>query len=618
MDSRRWIAFFLFTMGVVLLFQARMANRQKEAMEARKRAQESAALAERATSPTLESGTSEGALEREQASLREALPEEEPTPEDIVDRETAPTFDVRTESFEVAFSSIGALPIQWRLINLTAATSPAGDDETTGTVELIPQVYSSQREYPLNLEGRPLELFNDVPFTFESNVLPNEGVEVVLTSEERNGLQLVKSFQFPNKGFEVPFTLRVVNSSDYRKLFSDEGIGFGIGWQGGFLPPQERSRVSGVVTALVASPGGLQAERPSIGDEPQVFQGPIDWVGVERKFFLVGLIPQGGLEGVSALVTVRERDVTPEYRQKGVSPPVSVVLQQDRFELEPGQSMEFAYDLFAGPKNYDLLQSADKRTGLDAKEVGLSASVFHGTLRIIRWLSLILLDVLEWLHGLMRSYGFAIILLTILVRLVTYPLTHKSMKIQAKTMAQQAKLKPYIDEINKKYKDDAGKRNQAMMKLWKEHGVNPFGMLRGCIPVLFQMPVFIALYILLDQAIELRGQSFYWIKDLSMPDRLLTIPGISLPILGNSLNILPILMGVTQVVASRLSMSAATDSTQRQLMVIMPLAFVVFLYNFPSGLMLYWVVTNLWQIGQQKLTNRLIRRENPDLAPARG
>lgn len=627
MDNRRWIAFFIFTLGVVLLFSSYNAKQQQQRLDAQRKARAEAQAVTSDTlttadSPDVDSTSSDVDRERKAPGLRAETAEdaaaEEAQPD--LDRETAPTIEVRTQSHRVVFSTLGAVPLQWDLVNLTAAAAPNGDSSSSTTISLIPSVYSRQREYPFMIEGRPLELFNDVPFTAQKADLPDGGVDLTLTSEDRKGLRVIKRFQFPKEGYLVPFTLMVANDSEMRKLFSDDGLGLSIGWQGGFMEPEENSRAKGTLLGMVSNAGGLRTETVEAKGEPTTIQGPILWAGVERKFFLAAIIPGKDVEAGSALVTVRERDMTAEYQKKGFAPPVSVVLQHGKFELEPGQTKVLAYHVFVGPKSYDILVKADEATGLGGK-TGLAASVFHSTLRVIRWLSLVLLDLLNWLQLKTGSYGFAIILLTILVRVGTYPLTHKSMKIQARTMAQQAKLKPYIDEINKKYKDDPAKKNQAMMKLWKEHGVNPFGMLRGCVPVLLQMPFFIALYYLLDQAIELRGQSFYWIGDLSLPDRLVAFSGFTLPLIGtiDSLNILPILMGLTQVVSSRMSMTAASDPMQRQMMMMMPLIFVFLLYNFPSGLMLYWVVTNLWQIGQQTFTNRLIAKEQAAAAaPARG
>ena len=622
--EKRWLSFFLITFGVILFLNSRMESRRQAYLKQNRleaaRAADQAQKETRETSATLASVKKqlEKAGPPPETSLRapgeaEKVEEEAVALEDAFD---APLIDVRTRSLHVSLSALGGLPVRWELLNIKGAAHQSGDPSTSGgLVNLIPEGRSPQRDYPLTFEGRPIEIFNRVPHKAERKDLPKGDIEITMTSEERKGLQVIRTYRFPAEGYLVSLGVEIRNASDLQRRFDDGGAGMGIGWQGGFLQPEESTRVTGDILALVSKPSGIGYEKPKAGADPAKFDGPIRWTGVERKFFLAALIPDKANPATTALITVRERDMTDGFRKKGISPPVSSVLFLDRIELEPGQSKRLDFHLFAGPKKTELLQEVDKVCGMSEGRLGLQGTVFLGYWKIIRWLGLVLLRLLQWLHEISHNYGLAIIFLTILVRLAVYPLTHKSMKIQAQTMAQQAKLKPYIDEINRKYKDDMAARNQAMMKLWKEHGVNPFGMLRGCVPVLLQMPIFIALYVLLDQAIELRGQSFLWISDLSAPDRLLSF-GAALPLVGDSFNLLPFLMGATQVVSSMMTMNAATDPTQKQMMIIMPLAFIFILYSFPSGLMLYWVVGNAWQIGQQALTNRMIKREQMEKATA--
>jgi YidC/Oxa1 family membrane protein insertase len=200
-------------------------------------------------------------------------------------------------------------------------------------------------------------------------------------------------------------------------------------------------------------------------------------------------------------------------------------------------------------------------------------------------------------------------------------LSHWAIKAQAKTMAEQQRVKPLLDKLNEKYKDDPSKKSQEMMKLYREHGINPLGAMRGCFPMLLQMPIFFALYALLAQAVEIRGQSFWWIQDLAQPDRLIPFGGFVLPIVGwTALNILPILMAVTQYFTSKLMTSNVSDPTQRQIMALMPIFFVFILYNMPAGLMLYWTVQNIWQIGHTVLTKRYVAMHDTSSAggPAAG
>jgi YidC/Oxa1 family membrane protein insertase len=216
----------------------------------------------------------------------------------------------------------------------------------------------------------------------------------------------------------------------------------------------------------------------------------------------------------------------------------------------------------------------------------------------------ILALLIAWTH----NYGLSIILLTITMRLLTQPLTHIGMKSQAKVMAEQQRIKPLIDAIREKHKDDPQKMNSEIWKTYREHGVNPLGMLKGCVWMLVQLPIFFALYRLLMGAIDLRGESFLWIKDLTAPDALFTFP-FSLPLLGNKFNILPILMGVSQVFAQRLQTTNIEDPNQKMMTTMMPIIFIFILYNFPAGLSLYWFVSNLWQIAFQLFVNKRVKEE---------
>jgi YidC/Oxa1 family membrane protein insertase len=178
-------------------------------------------------------------------------------------------------------------------------------------------------------------------------------------------------------------------------------------------------------------------------------------------------------------------------------------------------------------------------------------------------------------------------------------------------MAEQAKIKPDMDKINAKYKDNPTKKQQEIMKLYREHNINPFGMLKGCVWLFIQLPIFFALYRLLSQSFDLRGASFLWIDDLSEPDKLFAF-GFTLPLLGDHFNLLPILMAATQLLVSKLSMNPnaagdpAQQAMQKQMMYMMPVLMMFMLFRFPSGLMLYWTISNVWQLFQQRFVNRKI------------
>jgi YidC/Oxa1 family membrane protein insertase len=227
---------------------------------------------------------------------------------------------------------------------------------------------------------------------------------------------------------------------------------------------------------------------------------------------------------------------------------------------------------------------------------------------IIRPLAIFMLWMLGRFQGLTGSYGWAIILVVLVMRLLSQPFTHMGMKSQARVMAEQQRIKPLIDAINDKFKDDPQKRSAEIWKTYREHGVNPLGMLKGCGWMLIQMPIFFALYRLLAGAIDLRGQGFLWIHDLTAPDALFTLP-FTLPFIGHNFNILPILMGLSQVFAQRLQSTNVQDPTQKQMATLMPIMFTFMLYNFAAGLSLYWFVSNIWQIIFQVFVNKKVREE---------
>jgi YidC/Oxa1 family membrane protein insertase len=202
-----------------------------------------------------------------------------------------------------------------------------------------------------------------------------------------------------------------------------------------------------------------------------------------------------------------------------------------------------------------------------------------------------LLLSMNGLHALGVPYGLAIVLITIVIKLLFWPLT----QISTRSMKRMQLLQPQIKELQEKYKDDPKKQQERMMAFWKEHKVNPAA---GCLPIFIQIPVFFGFYTMLQSAIELRGASFLWAFDLSQPDTIWVIPGLGFPV-----NPLPLIMGATQFWQMRLTPpSPGVDPVQQKIFQYMPLIFLFILYNFSSGLTLYWTVQNLLSIAQMKLT----------------
>jgi YidC/Oxa1 family membrane protein insertase len=222
------------------------------------------------------------------------------------------------------------------------------------------------------------------------------------------------------------------------------------------------------------------------------------------------------------------------------------------------------------------------------------------------WLESALKWLLQFFYSLVPNYGIAIILLTILIKVVLQPFSKKSMESTSKMQA----LGPQMEELKAKYKDNPTKLNQEMGELYKKEKINPLG---GCLPMLFQFPIFIALYGLLNKHFELRGAMFIpgWIEDLSLPESILHFSSVSLPLIGSDIRLLPILYGASMIFSFKISQAGTQQSgmTGKFMMYGMPVMFFFILYNAPSGLLLYWMVMNVISIGQQVYMNKKRRKK---------
>ena len=289
---------------------------------------------------------------------------------------------------------------------------------------------------------------------------------------------------------------------------------------------------------------------------------PSKWIAVKNRFFVTSLCESDQAnEGFS--VKIRRDPKVATYALKSVS-------ADARFsELPAKRAMAF----YAGPKKQELLWNLGMK---DVMEFGMW-----------RWICYPLVWVLNFFHNFIPNYGVAIILLTILVRILFWPLTHKS----TVGMRKMQEIQPLMKEIQTKYKDNPQRLQQETWALYKEHKVNPMS---SCLPMLVQIPVFIALFTVLRSAVELRYAPFLWISDLSEPERLFA----SWFPIGGGLNVLPILMAISTGLQSAFTPSSGDPKQQRMMMVFMPLMMLFMFYSFPSALSLYWFLSNLFSIVQ--------------------
>lgn len=337
-----------------------------------------------------------------------------------------------------------------------------------------------------------------------------------------------------------------------------------------------------------------------------VYRGGRDnvvWGGVQNQFFTIVAIPdQPAAEIVSRRVILPE----PSELELEIHPKMARIrrghetgLVYESVTIPAGESFERTFDVFAGPKEYNLLSSLAMREGKDGLDLVMNFSGFMGFFAKPLLLSM---NALHNMTGM--GYGIAIVVITIIIRLVFWPLTTAS----TRSMKRMAKLQPQMKAIQEKYKDDPQKAQKKTLEFMRENKVNPMG---SCLPMLLQLPVFFGFFTMLQSAIELRGASFLWIVDLSQADTLFYLPGIGMPF-----NLMPLIMGGTMLYQAQLTpMSPGMDPAQQKMMRYMPLLFMVFLYNMSSGLTLYWSVSNVLSIVQTKMTRLSDEKQEAKTAP---
>ncbi len=314
------------------------------------------------------------------------------------------------------------------------------------------------------------------------------------------------------------------------------------------------------------------------------------WAGVNDQFFTTLIKPEEPYEAAlwASRYPVVVEDNEAESEKKKMNAAEAAFGLPD-IAMNPGDTNTLRYSIYAGPKEYSRLADFgdERRRVMNYDQIPIFGWLFGWAIKPI---ASILIWGLVHLKGLVGNFGIAIILITILIRLLIWPVYAKS----ARSMKRMSKLTPKMQKLRDKYKDDPQRMNQETMKLYKDYGVNPLG---GCLPMFIQLPVFLSFYRMLWSAVELRHESFLWVTDLSMPDTLFEIAG--LPI-----NPLPILMALTTFVQMAITPKTG-DKTQQMIFMLMPFIFLFICYNFAAALSLYWTTSNAFSILQTWLMNKM-------------
>ena len=449
-----------------------------------------------------------------------------------------------------------------------------------------------------------------------------------------SGLHLVKNFQF-SSNFLVNATVRIENTSSQPLNLPAQELVVGTATP---MDVDDNGQVEGAMwfngETAVDQPltwfagGGMGCSRGTPKSEFRAGSGNVIWAAAHNQFFAMVAMPPTNAPAQQIVA----RSVTlPRFQNVGtvtnVAAPqgIQTALEYPAMTLSANSGFDRQFVFFAGPKEYRVLAQIGEQLNNHADQVMNFGSGFASFWGVGTFFAKLLLSAMNTVHDLTTlGYGWTIVLITVLIKLMFWPLTAAS----TRSMKRMQALAPELAELKEKYKDDVQKLTSKQWELYKKNKVNPMS---GCLPMVIQMPVFIGFFTMIRSAIELRGAHFLWVADLSKPDTLFMIHSVTfIPIIctpeGLPFNLLPLLMGGAMLWQSHLTPpSPGMDPAQQKMMRWMPAMFILFLYNYSSGLALYWTVNNLLTVIQTKLTKANVPftpvvttgpATNPALTPA--
>jgi YidC/Oxa1 family membrane protein insertase len=436
--------------------------------------------------------------------------------------------------------------------------------------ELVPEQLTSGTLF-FDLEGRSIPGLKDAVYSAKvdaNETLVSNGEKTIeFVYAAPGGIVVKKVFTFKADSYMIDCDVVFQNSSSMP--LNDSLVISTPGFYNDEVKSRSRFAFEGPVAFIDDEYNAID---PDDIEDKSTYAGNIGWAGYSERYFMTAVMPvkkdETSVIDASLKLTWANEIVNNEYIQK-----------LDR--LDPGKQSIYSFVFFMGPKSHKVLGKYDN---------SLKNVINFGFFNVI---AKPLLITMNMIHNYIPNYGIAIILLTILIKLVFWPLGTKSYK----SMNEMKKVQPLMVELREKYKNDKQRMNQEIMGLYKTYKVNPAG---GCLPILVQMPIFFALYRMLYQAIELRHAPFFgWIIDLSAPDRLFSF-NFSIPMMDKPYGIpmLTLLMGASFLLQQKMTPTAG-DPMQAKMMMLMPIFMTVLFINFPAGLVLYMFVNNIISMGQQ-------------------
>jgi len=475
------------------------------------------------------------------------------------------TISISTPLYNVAISEQGAAIKSFELKNYKETNK-----KDSPLKQLVPEQLSTGALF-FDLEGQSIPGLKDVVYTAQTGTNKttiSKGEKTIeFTVRTPQGIVVKKVFTFKADSYMIDCDLVFQNGSTVP--LNDSLVISTAGFYD--EETKKRSRFA-FVGPMAFIDDKYTTIKPKDIEDQDTFHGKIDWVGFTEQYFITAVMPQK---------TADEKPIDARLKLSYANDRVTSSYVQKMALLAPGKQADYSFSFYMGPKSHKILASYDN---------SFKNAINFGFFNILAKPLLIIMDTI---YKVIPNYGVAIILLTIFIKLLFWPLGTKSYK----SMNEMKKVQPLMTEIREKYKNDKQRMNQEVMALYKTYKVNPAS---GCLPMLVQMPIFFALYRMLYQAIELRHAPFVgWITDLSAPDRLFSF-NFAIPMMQEPYGIpmLTLFMGASFLLQQKMTPTAG-DPMQAKMMMLMPIFMTVIFINFPAGLVLYMFVNNIISMGQQ-------------------
>jgi YidC/Oxa1 family membrane protein insertase len=504
---------------------------------------------------------------------------------------------IKTNKAKITFSNRGGDIIGYELLDHR-------DRDTGKGIEMADNVSDSNRAFSISLGRSNSKIINDI-FTVHQIDQYTIGFYKKFETKNEDGtpgyFTLVKEYSFKPDDYVFKYDILIDGDSSFHGLNSSN-VAYTIRTSPQ-IGPHFDPKVDRYETRMFMSYNGEKKKNTTVGDnQTKSFDKPWKWTGIGGKYFCILVYPSD-----SATMGHIEYSSAREVKNYANSQ-----IKVERNSIGNGQTHD-TYYMYVGPRSEKELV---KYNVAEKNPWNLGGTHFNESLPttgILSWLETCLKFLLEIVYKLIPNWGVAIIIVTVILKMAMFPLTKKS---SLGTLKMQ-QLQPKMTEIQTKFKDNPQKLQEATAKLYKESGYNP---MTGCLPMLFQFIILWAMYNLFNNYFEFRGALFIpgWIPDLSTGDHVYTL-GFFLPFLGNQIRVLPVIYVISQLLFGKITQNGGTTMAgqsqmqMKMLMYGMPLIFFFIFYNAPSGLLLYWTVSNIIQLGQQLVINKMMKSKMAEI-----